>query len=109
MRATVFKLTYRSHVCFKVGWGLQKSERLCHRDTGKEKSPSTPNVDRQVEISFKKKSNILTKSPQRIKSLLNRVANDLSFSPPQSHNPLLAWQLPKYIKKETDPSGICQH
>lgn len=108
MRAKVFKLTYRSHICFKAGLGLRKSELLCNRDRRQRKSPSTPNVYRQVEISFKK-SNNLTKSLQRIRTLLNRVVNDLSFSPPQSHNLLLAWQLPKCIKKETDPSGICQH
>lgn len=79
MRAKVFKLTYRSHICFKAGLGLRKSELLCNRR--QRKSPSTPNVYRQVEISFKK-SNNLTKSPQRIRTLLNRVVNDLSFSPP---------------------------
>lgn len=81
MRAAVFKLTYRSHVYFKAGLGLQKRELLCHRDREKKKNPSTPNVYRQVEISFKK-SNNLTKSPQRIRAPLNRVVNDLSFSPP---------------------------
>lgn len=70
----IFKQTYRSHFCFKVDLGLQKSKLWCHRDRGKEKSPSTPNVYRQVEIPFKKKSNVLTKSPQRIKCLLNRVS-----------------------------------